>query len=334
MRRSQRLIKYKDVADKPNCLDDSSKLLAEDRNFKQHIQILEAKTVNGSNSNESLSQLFKKISEDQGTDVNKNTLLNTSKPNVEVQEVNTSTNNTSKEKNLKYIKRTNNKQCPTAPSAAPTTKRGRKRGYSRSKNVRQHKKSRFEAASNEDEVKTPIISIDNYFNPIRNPLLQVAANAQPRQNNDFYSYNKNSLLPPVYPNHFVNQNYTNTLINPQQLQSFAAMESNVQPEIHFPTPELTQSLDLDSSTSTISLPESLRELFGCDDIRDVLKLDKVVFRMRLLHLQTLAYVLNIEFNYLRDLIEKIMKLDTETLQKVIFAFQPEANFKYNTEINK
>lgn len=164
-------------------------------------------------------------------------------------------------------------------------------------------------------------------------MLQVAANAQPRQNNDFYCYNNTSLLPPMYPNHFVNQNYTNTLINPQQLQFFEAMESNVQPEIHFPTPELTQSLDLDSSTSTISLPESLRELFGCDDIRDVLKLDKVVFRMRLLHLQTLAYVLNIEFDYLRDLIEKIMKLDTETLQKVIFAFQPEANFKNDTDIH-
>ncbi|XP_050333763.1 ras guanine nucleotide exchange factor E-like [Bactrocera neohumeralis] len=333
MRRSQRLIKYKDVADKPNCFDESSKLLADDRNFKQQIQILGAKADNGSNCNESLSQLFKKISEDQGTGHNKNTLFNTSKTNAEVQEVNTSTNNTSKENNLKYIKRASNKQGLTATSAAPTTRRGRKRGYSRSKNVRQHKKSRFEA-SNEDEVKTPIISIDNYFNPIRNPLLQVAANAQPRQNNDFYCYHKNSLLPPVYPNHFVNQNHTNTLINPQQLQSFAAMESDVQPEIHFPTPELTQSLDLDSSTSTISLPESLRELFGCDDIRDVLKLEKVVFRMRLLHLQTLAYVLNIEFNYLRDLVEKIMKLDTETLQKVIFAFQPEAHFKYNTEINE
>uniref|UniRef100_A0A0K8V8Y8 Uncharacterized protein n=1 Tax=Bactrocera latifrons TaxID=174628 RepID=A0A0K8V8Y8_BACLA len=319
------------VADKPNCFDESSKLLADDRNFKKQIQILGAKTDNGSNSNESLSQLFKQISEDQGTDVIKNTLLNTSKTNAEV---NTSTNNTSKENKLKSIKQIHNKRCPTAPSAAPTTRRGRKRGYSGSKNVRQHKKTRFEAASNEDEVKTPIISIDNYFNPIRNPLLPVAANAQQGQNNDFYYYNKNSLLPPVYPNHFVNQNYTNTLINPQQLQSFAAMESNVQPEIHFPTPELTQSLDLDSSTSTISLPESLRELFGCDDIRDVLKLDKVVFRMRLLHLQTLAYVLNIEFNYLRDLVEKIMKLDTETLQKVIYAFQPEANFKYTSEINK
>lgn len=170
-------------------------------------------------------------------------------------------------------------------------------------------------------------------------MIQVEANAQSRMNNDFYFYNaniptinlksnKDSLLPPMYPNHFANQNYTNySSINPQQLQSFAAMETNIQPEIHFPTPELTQSLDFDSSTSTLSLPESLRELFGCDDIRDVLKLDKVVFRMRLLHLQTLAFVLNIQFDYLRDLVEKIMKLDTETLQKVIFAFQPEANSK-------
>ncbi|XP_011195784.1 uncharacterized protein LOC105220913 [Zeugodacus cucurbitae] len=343
MRRSQRLMKYRDVRNKAERLDKSSNSITDDRNAKQHIQNFERKTDNGSNSNEfSLPQLSNSISDGQSIDVKKDTWNKSSKTNAKVQEVNTNNSNTTEE-NKATMRSQNNKRCTAAPSSS-TTRRGRKRGTSRSKINRQNKKMRTAAISNEFEVKAPFISIDNYFNPIRNPLMQVA-NAQTRLNNDFYCHNtnmptnylqttKDSLLPPMYPNHFVNQNYNNSFINQQQLQSFAALDANIQPAMHFPTPDLTQSLDFDSSTSTISLSDSLRELFGCDDIRDVLKLDKVIFRMSRLHLQTLAFVLNIEFDYLHSLIEKIMKLDTETLQKVIFAFQPEANQQNDTVTNE
>ncbi|XP_036342076.1 uncharacterized protein LOC118751369 [Rhagoletis pomonella] len=198
------------------------------------------------------------------------------------------------------------------------------------------RKSSLAAATENNEIKAPTISIDSYLNPLRDPLIRTAVTARPMESKSLYSCNKGiptmsiqsntySLLPPIYPTHFTNQNFDDKLNNPtSQWKPASVYNKNVLPETNFPTPELTQTLDFDSSTSTLSLPESLREVFGCDDIRDILKLDKVIFRMQVLHLQTLAYVLNIQYDYLINLVEKIMKLDTETLKKVAFAFQPEA----------
>lgn len=111
MRRSQRLIRYKNVADKSKCFDESSNSFTDDRNVKNQIQNLDGKTDSGSNNKEiSLPQLFKNISEEQSTDLNQNTLHNSSKTNAEVQEINTSNNNISKRSNLKSIKRAQNKR--------------------------------------------------------------------------------------------------------------------------------------------------------------------------------------------------------------------------------
>ncbi|XP_012158166.1 uncharacterized protein LOC101450483 [Ceratitis capitata] len=329
MRRSQRLHnKYVETDKVLLCMDKKNSLPSEDRKRELENQNQEEESVeNGSDKHENcLAQLPTGANESRSIVVTNNTQQKNFKKGKE--------RKVSNNENDSISTQPQTEGRTTMRSSIPTAaKRGRKRLSILTRNNRKCKRNCLVTATNSGEIKPPIIPIDNYLNPLRNPLLQPGANIQ---NTDFSYYNpnfprmntianNNSLLPQVYPTHFANQNYTvaNGLNHPQQLPTVPAWDVNAQPEIHFPTPELSEPFDFDSSTSTLSLPESLREVFGCDDIRDVLKLDKVVYRMRLLHLQTLAFVLNIEYDYLHDLIEKIMKLDTETLKKVILAFQPD-----------
>ncbi|XP_054732496.1 uncharacterized protein LOC129240611 [Anastrepha obliqua] len=228
------------------------------------------------------------------------------------------------------------KQSSLKPGLSVFAGRGRKRCVVRPKTAQQYKRSRSAVVRN-SKTRASTIPIDNYLNPLRKPLIKNETSTQPLLNDDFYCYNPNiqrmniqsntySLLPPLYPTHFSHQNNSDILMNPPpQLKSVSTGEMSVQTKSQFQTPDITQSLDFDSSTSTLSLPDSVREVFGCYDIRDILKLDKTVYRMRLVHLQILAFVLNIEYDYLHNLVQKIMQLDTETLKKVILAFQPEAD---------
>ncbi|XP_067613464.1 uncharacterized protein mei-P22 [Eurosta solidaginis] len=237
--------------------------------------------------------------------------------------------------NNNTVKASNSKLKQSVRRGRPPIKRARSKSTSQVKaNTQQNKRRRL--VTDDKEFEAPILSVDHYLNPLRHPLLQGETKTQIMDNNDFKCYNNmsnmnlkssiDSLLPQMYPMHFVNQNMANNSFNQTSLaQVFptATKDINIQQQnSQFPTPELTQSLDFDSSTSTISLTESLREIFGCEDIREVLKMDAIIFRMQIIHLQALAFVLNIQYEYLYALVERIMQLDSGTLQKIVYAFKP------------
>ncbi|XP_036341915.1 uncharacterized protein LOC118751244 [Rhagoletis pomonella] len=329
MRRSQRLMKKTEITNKPTDLVYGSTPGYDKANMD--IKIQRDNEDNGSVTNETKfnrlpTPVGKVYSSELSNDITSHKFVSTGI--VGAIPINT-------QKKNPISKQRNQKRGHRSAAVASTASKGRKKRITQKKTPGQRKSS-LAAAMENNEIKAPTISIDSYLNPLRDPLIRTEVTARPMESKSLYSCNKGiptmsiqsntySLLPPIYPTHFTNQNFDDKLNNPtSQWKPASVYNKNVLPETNFPTPELTQTLDFDSSTSTLSLPESLREVFGCDDIRDILKLDKVIFRMQVLHLQTLAYVLNIQYDYLINLVEKIMKLDTETLKKVAFAFQPEA----------
>lgn len=126
------------------------------------------------------------------------------------------------------------------------------------------------------------------------------------QQNRFFP--KTSMLPDIYPPHFKYQLPPDAVLN----------KPLIIPQPNIITPDETQSMDLkDSSTSSSpSLTESLRCVFNTKDLRHVLEIEKIKYRLYDYHLDALAIVLNLQVNYLRDLVERILQMNPNVLRKL------------------
>ncbi|XP_013106767.2 uncharacterized protein LOC106086583 [Stomoxys calcitrans] len=125
------------------------------------------------------------------------------------------------------------------------------------------------------------------------------------ENDDF---SRISMLPDIYPSHFKYQLPPEAVLT----QPLLPMQGNII------TPDLTPSFDLKDSTSTSpSIPESLRGIFDTDDLRHLLNIEKASsYRLYDYHVQVLSLVLNVQENYLHDLLKKILKISPSALRSV------------------
>ncbi|XP_075160953.1 uncharacterized protein LOC142233806 isoform X2 [Haematobia irritans] len=122
--------------------------------------------------------------------------------------------------------------------------------------------------------------------------------------NEFYG---GSMLPDIYPPHFKYQLPPEVVLT--QPSTMAKPNSF--------TPEQAFSFDLkDSSSTSPSLTESLRETFDTDDVRNLLSIEKSSYRLYDYHVQALAIILNINENYLNEIFNKVLKISPTALRKV------------------
>lgn len=83
------------------------------------------------------------------------------------------------------------------------------------------------------------------------------------------------------------------------------------------TPDNTQPVELiDSLSSSPSLPESLCELLQTKDIKDLLNVDKVVYRLYDYHIQPLAIILNQSPQNLRNILDKVVNIKPNVLKNI------------------
>lgn len=119
---------------------------------------------------------------------------------------------------------------------------------------------------------------------------------------------KMSTLPETYPPYFKYQ------LPPKAVFTQSLIPS--QPNIMTPD-DTPKSFELKDSTSTSpSLSESLQGIFDTDDLRHLLNIEKVSYRLYEYHVQVLAVVLNLQVDYLHDLLDKILKINPNALRKV------------------
>ncbi|XP_075163712.1 uncharacterized protein LOC142236348 isoform X2 [Haematobia irritans] len=122
--------------------------------------------------------------------------------------------------------------------------------------------------------------------------------------NEFYG---GSMLPDIYPPHFKYQLPPEVVLT--QPSTMAKPNSF--------TPEQAFSFDLkDSSSTSPSLTESLRETFDTDDVRNLLSIEKSSYRLYDYHVQALAIILNINENYLNEIFNKVLNISPTALRKV------------------
>lgn len=113
-----------------------------------------------------------------------------------------------------------------------------------------------------------------------------------------------SILPDVYPSHFK-----------YQLPPEAVLNRHLVPYPITITPENTPLYELqDSSSTSPSLPDSLRGIFDTDDIKEILNIDKVSYRLYDYHVQALAVILNLRVEYLCEILDKISQMDSNVLK--------------------
>ncbi|TMW51666.1 hypothetical protein DOY81_003255 [Sarcophaga bullata] len=83
------------------------------------------------------------------------------------------------------------------------------------------------------------------------------------------------------------------------------------------TPDNTPSVELlDSLSSSPSLPDSLCELLQTKDIKELLNVDKVAYRIYDYHIQPLALILNQSQQYLRQALDKVVSIQSNVLKNV------------------
>ncbi|XP_046808201.1 uncharacterized protein LOC124420154 [Lucilia cuprina] len=120
---------------------------------------------------------------------------------------------------------------------------------------------------------------------------------------------KKSLLPLNYPSHFKYQLPPETVLTHSSNEQF-------QP-LNVITPDDTPAFELlESSSSSPSLPESLCKLFENKNIKDILNVDKVSYRLYDYHVQALALMLNLNLEYLHKILNKIMNIKPNVLKNI------------------
>lgn len=83
------------------------------------------------------------------------------------------------------------------------------------------------------------------------------------------------------------------------------------------TPDNTPSVELlDSLSSSPSLPDSLCEILQTKDIKELLNIDKVAYRIYDYHIQPLALILNQSQQYLRQILDKVVSIPPNVLKNV------------------
>lgn len=118
---------------------------------------------------------------------------------------------------------------------------------------------------------------------------------------------KKSILPNVYPPHFK-----------YQLPPEAVLACTFDPQpTSVITPDNTATSELlHSSSSSPSLPESLCELFQTKDIKSILNVERFSYRLNNYHIQALALMLNLQLEYLRKILDKIMNINPTVLKNI------------------
>uniref|UniRef100_A0A1A9ZMS4 Uncharacterized protein n=1 Tax=Glossina pallidipes TaxID=7398 RepID=A0A1A9ZMS4_GLOPL len=121
-----------------------------------------------------------------------------------------------------------------------------------------------------------------------------------------------SMLPDIYPPHFKYQ------LPPENVQyplgSYYQRENPFEQPTVTMTPEETETLP--SSSTSPSMPESLRGLFDTDDIHELLNVEPVVYRLNNYHVQALAAILNLSVVYVKEILDRIVKLNFVELKKM------------------
>uniref|UniRef100_A0A1A9UVU6 Uncharacterized protein n=1 Tax=Glossina austeni TaxID=7395 RepID=A0A1A9UVU6_GLOAU len=121
-----------------------------------------------------------------------------------------------------------------------------------------------------------------------------------------------SMLPDIYPPHFKYQLPPVNVSYP--LGSYYPRENPFERPTVTMTPEETETLP--SSSTSPSMPDSLRGLFDTDDIHELLNVEPVVYRLNNYHVQALAAILNLSVVYVKEILDRIVKLNFVVLKKM------------------
>ncbi|XP_037823780.1 uncharacterized protein DDB_G0286591-like [Lucilia sericata] len=120
---------------------------------------------------------------------------------------------------------------------------------------------------------------------------------------------KKSLLPLSYPSHFKYQLPPEAVLTRSSNEQFHPL--------NVITPDDTPAYELlESSSSSPSLPESLCKLFENKNIKDILNVDRVSYRLYDYHVQALALMLNLNLEYLHKILDKIMNFKPNVLKNI------------------
>lgn len=122
-----------------------------------------------------------------------------------------------------------------------------------------------------------------------------------------------TMLPDLYPPHFKYQ------LPPEAVSA----QPMIAPQTDIMTPDQTQSIEWrESSSSSPSLPESLRGLFETNDLKQLLDVESVTkYRLQDCHIQALATILSLRVEYLYKILDKIVAMEPNTLCKTAKALQ-------------
>ncbi|XP_037933135.1 myb-like protein I [Teleopsis dalmanni] len=138
---------------------------------------------------------------------------------------------------------------------------------------------------------------------------------------------RNSQLPEIYPAHFEHQLHpTETTIVPQNHKIYdkncSSNDLVIVPQENYypPTPDFSQAYEINTSSSTLSLPESLHGVFDSNNIREILNAEKIVYHLNEHHTKVLAMVFDLNVEHLNDVLNKIVNLDNSILQEVEEAY--------------
>ncbi|XP_037880956.1 uncharacterized protein LOC119632220 [Glossina fuscipes] len=121
-----------------------------------------------------------------------------------------------------------------------------------------------------------------------------------------------SMLPDIYPPHFKYQLPPENV--PYQLGSYYPRENLYERPTVTMTPEETETLP--SSSTSPSMPGSLRGLFDTDDIHELLNVEPVVYRLNNYHVQAFAAILNLSVVYVKEILDRVVRLDFLVLKKM------------------
>ncbi|XP_073839740.1 meiotic P22 [Musca autumnalis] len=185
------------------------------------------------------------------------------------------------------------------------SKRGNRPPKSQTKNSEETKQTTYKNYSLKNEyprfMHLQPKTLTSFYQP--NFKYELPPEALLNQGNRVFS--QPSMLPHIYPPHFKHQLPPEAIHN----QTFLIQPPNII------TPEETQTLDVQdsSSMSSPSLTESLRGILNTDDIKQT---KKPRYRLYDYHIDALAVTLNLPVNYLRNLLEKIITMSPNALQKI------------------
>lgn len=113
--------------------------------------------------------------------------------------------------------------------------------------------------------------------------------------------------------------FTNTF-SKSQLQSiypahsFNADKDTIQ-KMDVITPD--QTIDLDSNSSSPSIPESIRKLFNKDNAKDIFGIENNEYILNDNHVELLAHIMELSYDSLKRAIISITELSEVTIQRII-----------------